>query len=244
MEIYILGNGSMAEAMAIGLSSKFKVIIVSREKQDSRYLSEFNIKNELYGQKYDIEGKNIILAFKPYALKEVSKKLVGKAEICISVLAMTKLEDLKHIDSKVRVCAMPNIAAKFKASTTIYYTNDDDSKAAQILKEFGDIYRVYSDDEFKISGVVSGCVPAYLALINEALQNGCVREGINKELARSLVNSSFKSSVELMQNFHPAIMKEKVCSPKGMTIEGVYFLEKNGIRGIFMEALNRSINKK
>ena len=69
MKIHILGSGVMAKAMAAGLAnSGFSVVLVSHNA-----LNDTSFANEIYGQNYQIEGKNIILVFKPYALAEVAK---------------------------------------------------------------------------------------------------------------------------------------------------------------------------
>lgn len=243
MSIYILGNGVMATALAFGLKDNFEVIIVGRSKENLDKFKSIGIKTEIYGSFYDIDGKDIILAFKPYALSEMAKILKGKANVCISVLAMTSLDDLKCIDSKIYSVCLPNVAAKFKASTTAYYSNSDDEKIPKILSSFGDIVRVTSYDELKIAGVLSGCVPAYLAVVAEALANGGVKEGLKKEVSLNLVNYVFKSTASLLENYHPAELKELVSSPKGTTIEGIYELEKGGVRAAFISAVCASVKK-
>lgn len=64
MEIYILGNGTMATAMAYGLKDKFEITVVGRTLSNLNKFNQTNIKTEIYGKAYDIENKNIILAFK------------------------------------------------------------------------------------------------------------------------------------------------------------------------------------
>ena len=243
MRLYILGNGAMASALVDGLKDKFEIIVVGRSERNLDKFKELSIKTEIYGKFYDIEGKNIILAFKPYALDEMSQILKGEANVCISVLAMTKLSDLNFIDAKFKATCMPNIAAKFKTSTTPFYTKDDDSLIKQILDEFGNSYKVSSDDELRVAGVMTGCVPAYLSVVAEALANAGVKEGLKKELCNDLVQSVFKSTTSLLEKYHPAILKELVCSPKGTTIEGVVELEKHGVRSAFIEAFIKSSNK-
>lgn len=240
-KIYILGNGAMAEALANGLKSKFEVVIVGRKLENLAKFSEF--KTEIYGKTYDIAGKNIILAFKPYVLKEMAEILKGEANLCISVLAMTTLDDIKLIKAKSYCVSLPNIAAKFRASTTAYYTDSKDELIVEILSAFGSAIRVSSDSDLRVAGVIAGCVPAYLALVAEALANGGVKEGLKKDMALNLVNSVFKSTASLLENHHPAMLKELVCSPNGTTIEGVYTLEQRGVRAAFMEALSASVNK-
>ncbi|NLK66226.1 MAG: pyrroline-5-carboxylate reductase [Campylobacteraceae bacterium] len=243
MQIHILGNGAMATALALGLRDKFEIIIVGRSEANLAKFKELGIKTEIYGSSYDIENKNIILAFKPYALKEMSGVLEGKASLCISVLAMTKLGDLDVIDAKVKAATMPNIAAEFKASITPYFTNDDDTIIREILDTFGNSERVFSDDELRVAGVMSGCVPAYLALVAEALSNAGVKEGLKADISLNLARGVFASATKLLEHSHPALIKERICSPKGTTIEGVVELERQGVRGAFIEAFHKSSNK-
>ncbi|CZE47613.1 pyrroline-5-carboxylate reductase [Campylobacter geochelonis] len=243
MKIYILGNGAMATAMALGLRDLYEVVVVGRDKEKLAKFAKFDIKTEVYGQIYDINNKNIILAFKPYALKTMSEKLSGMANNCISVLAMTKLDELNCIDAKNRICAIPNIAAEFKASITPYFTQDDDSVAKEVLDGFGKSVAVYSNDELKSAGVIAGCSPAYLAIVAEALANGGVKEGLKKEISLNLVSGVFASFSKLLEHSHPALLKERVCSPKGTTIEGVAVLEECGVRSAFIKALSASAKK-
>lgn len=243
MDIYIFGNGSMGEAIALGLRDKFNVIVVGRDPKKLKKFDKFNIKSEVYGKSYDIDEKNIILAFKPYALNDVSKILKGKAKICISVLAVTTIQALKCIKADSMVSCIPNIAAKFKASTTPYFTTSNDKLCERIIGEFGDTIKLSDEKDLNVAGVIAGCAPAYLAIVAEALQNGAVKEGLKKELSIKLVNGIFKSTSALLQNLHPVELKENVCSPAGTTIEGIYELEKSAIRSAFINAVSASSKK-
>lgn len=52
-----------------------------------------------------------------------------------------------------------------------------------------------------------------------------------------------KASSALLEHEHPAIIKENICSPGGVTIKGIKILEQKGIRGSFFEAINASSTK-
>ncbi|MBO7475978.1 MAG: pyrroline-5-carboxylate reductase [Campylobacter sp.] len=246
MQIYILGNGAMASAMAIGLKDKFEVIVVGRSEKKLENLANLGFKTEIYGSSYDISNKNIILAFKPYALGDMAKILHGKARICISVLAMSNLEKLSVINSEKTCVCMPNIAAKFKSSVTPYFAEFDgkfDDEIYEILSTFGKAVRVENEKDMAIAGVLSGCAPAFLAMVAESLGNGGVKCGLKKEIASNLVSGVFESSAKLLENMHPSLLKESVCSPAGTTIEGVLELEKHGIRSAFASAVVKSFEK-
>ncbi|EAI8623687.1 pyrroline-5-carboxylate reductase [Campylobacter lari] len=240
-EIYILGNGAMASAIAKGLEDTYKVVIVAR---DLKKASGLNLKVLSYDE-LDMDNKNIILAFKPYALEEVAVKLKGKARWLISVLANTTFERLHCIDAQNYVKIMPNTAAEFKASTTAYLMEKDlfKDEILSLLNTFGKAISLQNEKEFDIAMVLSGCAPAFLALVAESLANAGVKNGLKNELSYELTRASFESFSALFNRAHPAIIKEKICSPAGVTIKGIEALEKRALRGAFFEAFNASLNK-
>ncbi|ELF2319704.1 TPA: pyrroline-5-carboxylate reductase [Campylobacter lari] len=240
-EIYILGNGAMASAIAKGLEDTYKVVIVAR---DLKKASGLNLKVLSYDE-FDMDNKNIILAFKPYALEEVAVKLKGKARWLISVLANTTFEWLHCIDAQNYVKIMPNTAAEFKASTTAYLMEKDlfKDEILSLLNTFGKAISLQNEKEFDIAMVLSGCAPAFLALVAESLANAGVKNGLKNELSYELTRASFESFSALFNHAHPAIIKEKICSPAGVTIKGIEALEKRALRGAFFEAFNASLNK-
>lgn len=84
---------------------------------------------------------------------------------------------------------------------------------------------------------LSGCAPAFLSLVAEALANGGVYRGLDKELSLKLTQGLFESFSTLLAHEHPALIKESVCSPAGVSIKGVKVLEERAIRAAFMEAV-------
>lgn len=241
MKIHILGSGVMAKAMALGLkNSGFSVVLVSQKA-----LNDNSFINELYGQNYEIEGKNIILAFKPYALDAVANKLTGRANICISVLARTSLEKIKElINAKNYAICMPNLAAKHNASITPFLCDAKNSdEIEKILQGFGKAILLSNKNEFNAASIASGCAPAYLGLIAEALKDALVQAGIKASVANELISGTFLSTGKMLESTHPALFKESICSPGGTSIEGIASLEKSAVRGAMMSAFKASLDK-
>jgi len=243
--VSIIGYGAMAKAILNGMENgefklkgeKFEVEVVGRSENKLKEIEkEFNIKTALIDG-YDITGKVVILAVKPYALQEVSMRIKGEAEVLISILAGKPLIELqKYIKAKSYIRAMPNIAAKHSASTTAI-TGDEEAKpvAEEILNQIGEVVWVNNDDELDMATAIIGSGPAFLAIIAEAISDAGVYTGLKREVSEKLTKGLFKSFAALNENF--SNIKNSVMSPKVTTAEGIYTLESEGIRGSIIKGI-------
>ena len=112
MKVVIVGAGNMGLAMAQGLkSSGFSVTLAGRASPKLQSLSS-EFETEIIGDNYDINGKNIILAIKPNALKWFSNVIIGKANLIISVLARTSLDQIQTLSSAAHAICLPNQTQK------------------------------------------------------------------------------------------------------------------------------------
>lgn len=243
-ELYILGSGVMAQALAWGLKDDYAVCIVGRNASKLAEFSKNGFKTLLYDE-FNAENKALILAFKPYALNEVAPKLKGKAKFIISILANKDFKDLQAIKAENIALAMPNTAAKFKASTTPFVSQNAQHKdeIIAVLNAFGRAYELENSVQMNAAMAISGCAPAFLALVAESIAGGGVYEGLKKDLSFALTQSLFESFTALLKHEHPAFIKEQVCSPAGVTIKGVKILEEKAVRSAFFEAINASAKR-
>ena len=87
---------------------------------------------------------------------------------------------------------------------------------------------------------VSGCGPAFVDMIIEALADGAVKNGIQRKQAYELVCQTLIGSAKLQleTGIHPGELKDNVCSPGGVTIKGVAVLEEEGIRSALIKAID------
>lgn len=243
-ELYILGSGVMAQALVLGLKDDYAVCIVGRSADKLALLAKQGFQTLLYDE-FNAENKSIILAFKPYALNEVAPNVKGKAKFIISILANKDFKDLAAIKAENTALAMPNIAAKFKASTTPFVCLNPAHKdeIIQILNAFGKAFELENEKQMSAAMAISGCAPAFLAVVAESIAGGGVYEGLKKDLSFALTQSLFDSFTALFKHEHPAFIKEQVCSPAGVTIKGVKILEEKAVRSAFFEALSASAKR-
>jgi pyrroline-5-carboxylate reductase len=96
-----------------------------------------------------------------------------------------------------------------------------------------------------IGGALTGCGPAFVDLIIEALGDAGVKYGVPRKQAYEMVSQMILGSAKLQLETgeHPGVLKDNVCSPAGTTICGVDALEHAGIRAGFIDAIDAIMNK-
>ncbi|OGM48455.1 pyrroline-5-carboxylate reductase [Aspergillus bombycis] len=183
----------------------------------------------------------VMLACKPFLAQSilaepgVSAALVGK--FVISVMAgKTPAEIMEFIygdggsaqtteNRPVIVTAMPNVAARLRQSMTIIGT-----------------VKFVAPDLVNAGSMVSGAAMALMSLAVDGIMDGAVMEGFRRPDAMEVSAQVLEGLAGLLrEGVHPAVLRESISSPKGCTIQGLYALEKNGVRGAYAEALVRGI---
>ena len=245
MQVTVVGTGKMAEAIIGGLKEYHDISVLGRDSKKLHLLKKkFNkIKSvEVMTGSCDVEGKNLLLCIKPHALESVGILLGGEANSLLSVLAGVTLEKLKkYIKAKHYIRAMPNLAASHQKSMTTLYGDEVFKKEAMGLCEsFGRALWLNSEKEIDIATAVAGSGPAFLALVAEALADGAVKEGLRREDALVLVRGLFEGFSPLLNEKHPAIIKDEVMSPGGTTAAGYAALEEANVRDGMIKAIGKA----
>ena len=92
---------------------------------------------------------------------------------------------------------------------------------------------------------LSGCGTAFACLFMEALADGAVACGLPRQTANRYAAQTLVGMGTLaLESGEPfGLLKDRVCSPGGTTIQGVRALERGGLRSAAMEAVIAAFEK-
>ena len=150
----------------------------------------------------------------------------------------------------VRVlCLMPNTPVAVGAGTVIFarehsLTPDEYAAAEAWFSCLGAVV-VLDGEKMAAASAISGCGPAYLYMVIEALGDAGVKNGLPRATAYRLAASTVIGAgrMVLEERGHPGALKDAVCSPGGTTIRGVAALEEAGMRAAFIKAVDAAAGK-
>ena len=236
MKILLIGAGNMGGAMLSGLD-RYDVTVVEAYAPRQRELRELYPNITLLESVPVLDGFVVILAIKPQSLATLVTE--GEAEAVISILAGTALAKIEEkIQAKAYIRAMPNLAAlKRKSVTSVCGDEAFKEEALALLSSIGKAIWLESEAQLDIATGIGGSAPAWIALVAEALSDGAVNIGLPRDKSYAYVAALMEGMGALLEEEHPALIKDKVTSPGGTTIAGTAALEKGGVRYSFIEAV-------
>ena len=245
--ITFIGNGNMALSIAKGLKNKYKIEVVGRSFEKlEKFQSELGVEVDMFLMKnFDTTDKTVMLCTKPANIEDVAKEVKGKARVVYSVLAGTSVERLKKVlKPHAVVRSMPNLAASVgKSMTTLTGDESFKEEAEELLGAIGTTLWLGSEKEIDIATALAGSGPAYLALVAEALADGAVKQGLKRADAMTLMRGLFSGFGDLIQDVHPALLKDGVMSPGGTTAAGYGALEDGNVRSACIDAIERAYKR-
>lgn len=254
LTVGILGFGNMGQAIATGWvkmgALTAEQIIVSAHNQE---------KLQKNAQKLDVQAAAsntelvkaadiVIMAVKPYLVKEVVAEvgdaLTGKILVSIATgIYATDYADILTTETE-HLSIMPNTPVSVGEGTVMFEDvhNLSDAHYQEVKALFETISEVVTTtaDKMDVGAVVSGCGPAFLAMVIEAFADGAVKYGLDRETAYALASQTLVGTgkMQLETGLHPGQLKDQVTSPAGTTIKGVAALEANGVRDAFISCFD------
>ena len=249
-KIGFLGAGRMATAIAGGMVKKsFSAADITAydcsEAAGKAFTEITGAEISAAPEAMAAECDTLLLAVKPQYLAEALKPLAGmlKDKLIISIVAGVTLEKLGSLTGASRIVrVMPNTPALVGEGCGAYSlspsaTAEDQSLAEMILSSIGGFYLL---EEKMLDAVtaVSGCGPAYIYELIQAMADGGVTLGLPRDLAKKLAAATVKGAAAMVleTNIHPTELRDQVCSPGGSTICAVNHLSSKGFSGTVVEA--------
>jgi pyrroline-5-carboxylate reductase len=249
MHVGIIGVGTIGEIFAERLAGEGHKLFAydMRAERLEEIANRYGVRKAPSNAALIEWSEVVVIAVKPQAflsLIEEMKNANLDGKLFISVLAgvATARYERELPDVKV-VRIMPNLPIKIGKGVIAIsrgenVTEQDEEQVTELLDVLGAVEKV---PEEKIDAVtaLSGSGAGYVFAIIEALADAGVRIGLDYPQSLRMVAGTVAGSAKMIEETgsHPAELRNKVCSPAGTTVEGIFVLEEMGIRGILMKAV-------
>ncbi|GAA0548964.1 pyrroline-5-carboxylate reductase [Rhizomicrobium palustre] len=195
-----------------------------------------------------------VVALKPHILRAEAGKLKAIAEkgaLMLSIAAGTPLSLLKnHWGEKAGVVrAMPNTPGSIGQGVTAIYAgaeigSEDRAFAETLLSSIGLTLWVETETLLDAAMAISGCGPAYVFALVEAMAKAGVAAGLTEEAAAKLARATVTGGGALLNADPrpPADLIRDVATPGGTTQAALNVLQaEDGLGPLFVAAIKAAI---
>lgn len=259
-KIVFCGGGNMAELIMSaflknGAAEKENIVVSEVFPSRCEYL------NKTYGvkAKKDVTddmktAKMIIIAVNPHQVESVTSVIrdnLSENTIVLSIAAGITLEKLEsQLGSEKKILrVMPNTLTQTgngHSAACINPNIDEEDKEfiTKMLNALGQTMYI-TEIMFDTFTAYSCSGPLWFYKTVEALIDSGVYVGFSRNDARKIVVKNMLGVAKLLDetNVHPVEKVDQMCSPGGVTIEGLKVLEERGFAFDIMESVNAAVNK-
>lgn len=255
-----IGAGNMAGAMISG-GLRSKIFFPEHIWVSAPSMTHLSSLQREYGVHITQDNREVasrcdilILAVKPHLIATVIEQVkdcVKEGTIVVSVAAGVTLAAMEErFGGAVHLArVMPNTPCMVGEGMSAVFpgrwiTPEETEEVREIFAALG---RAEVLDERLIDavGAVSGSSPAYVFLFIEAMADAAVKGGMPRALAYRFGAQAVLGAAKMVleTGMHPGALKDMVCSPGGTTIEAIESLEKEGMRGAVLTAMEACMKK-
>ncbi|MCS7043275.1 MAG: pyrroline-5-carboxylate reductase [Bryobacteraceae bacterium] len=258
--IAVIGAGNMGAAMIGGIlkaqvAEPGEVVATTRSAERASEVAErYGIRARAGGNREAAaESDLILLAVKPGVLGTVLEEIrdvLHEGQILISLAAVAPIRLIERLIARRMPVfrAMPNIPVVIEEGATAVSANGVATAEHRALVEriFRAVGVVCFVDEEAMDAVtaLSGSGPAYVYMVIEALIAGGLKMGLSHEVATRLAEQTVLGAARLVKEtgIHPAILRDQVITPGGVTISAIHELERHGLRAMLISAVETATN--
>lgn len=254
----IIGMGKMGEAIAQGLmqsplKSHYQIIGTTKSKESSEEIRKIlKIECTQDNSKAIQFADVVLLAVKPHQAKAIlEQNPLRSHQLLISICAAVTTDQLSlwSGEKAAIIRSMPNTPCLIKSGVTALCkgprcSDDHMDVAEKIFNELGEV-TVLEESLFDGVTGLSGCGPAYVYLMIEALSEAGVKVGISRKQATLLAAQTMMGAAKMVleREAHPAALKDEVTTPAGCTIDGLMALEEGALRVTLIKAVLAATNR-
>jgi len=257
--VAVIGGGRMGEAIIAGLVGSGSLapsqIVVAdpTEARRTKLAADHGVAVVADGSAAVPGADTVILAVKPQVIDAVVAALAPALDgaVVVSIaggVTCARLESMLPAGTPV-VRVMPNTPALVGSGMSIVSggaeaTPEQVASVAALFSSVGSVI-VLDEDLQDACTAISGCGPAYMALVIDALARAGVSEGLSRDTAQMLALATMRGTVDLIEKTgqHPGAVIDAVSSPGGSTIVAVNELEAHGVRAAFSAAVRAAVNR-
>lgn len=197
----------------------------------------------------------VIVAVKPAQAAEVIKQIkphLTPQKTLISVMAGVQLGTLRSLAGNKCALArcMPTTTALVGRGIFAFCfdeVNFTRLRQLELLELFDTIgYCVeIGENRFTDFSALIGAGPAYVFAVMQGLMQAGLTLGFPQELSRKMLTELFAGSAELAarQSKNFMQLRDDVCSPGGLTIAGINVLDRAGISGLLVDAVQAAADR-
>ena len=255
-KVGFIGGGALAESIVRGICGKVfapSEIFVSeiRPARCEELSARYGVNASTDANFLDAIDL-LIVAVKPKDAEKtfaaLQNKIPAPTIITYTVAGLKLAAVEKFFPEHKIVRIMPNVAVSVGESMTAYTPNKNAAQVGDTIKNFWSALGRAVEVEEKLMDAVtglSGSGPAYAFLMIDALGDGGVAAGLSRAQAIELAAQTLLGAAKMVLDSgeHPDVLRDKVTSPAGTTIEGVRVLERGGFRSALIEAVLAATEK-
>lgn len=253
--IAVLGAGNMGAALIGGMlkggvAAPGQVVATVRSEERARTVSEkYGILTLAGENRRAVENADVvILSVKPGTLPKVLaevREALHDRQVLVSLAAAVPIALIEQVAGKHLPIfrAMPNIPVVVEEGATAIACNPRCSaEHRQMVRSIFEAVgvAVFVDEELMHAvTALSGSGPAYVYMVIEAMIAGGLKMGLSREIATRLAEQTVLGAAKLVREteLHPAVLRDQVITPGGVTISAIHELERHGLRAMLISAI-------
>ncbi|WP_281888054.1 pyrroline-5-carboxylate reductase [Paenibacillus sp. YYML68] len=265
LRIAFVGAGSMAEAIIRGLLNKggmrgdqiFVTNYTNRIRLDELE-NNYGVRTSQLPEEKEAAIRSadvVVIAFKPKDAADgitALRGLLHERQLLVSVIAglsIATIHDLLQSSSIPVVRTMPNTSSTIGLGATgiSFCPSVSDAQQAAAIDMFQSIgiTSIVAEPLLDTITGLSGSGPAYIYYMMEAMIEGAVRGGLDREAARLFTVQTVLGAARMVEETgeEPAELRHKVTSPNGTTQAALELLAERGFQEAASQAVLRAAER-